>query len=480
MSAEANATLASAFASALALLRIEFRRSVGLVCFPLLVVAAGWLAKDSMPTGVYTWLDTSSAIRETVPFVGAFVAGISAWTAGRNRWRGMADLLFSTPRSPAARDLITWAGTAFWGAAVYVALAAGLLSVTWWNATWGAPPPGYLLVGLLAVVANSAVGYAAGYYLPSRFIAPLVAIGLFVAQFAPINYSSVALLLPASSWVVQLNVFMEVPPIALQQGLWFCGVGAVALAAVVAKSRRGDATSWVLLAGALLLCAAGFAASMVTPHLRGFMLADKAAPFEYVCDEGRITVCVHPAYEKLLPQAAEVVNELGEPLAGIPGAPTRAMQIGSLFPESYLKAQNTALFTADDLTYAGDVGRLRQAFAMNLVQNPAAFQGSAPEVEPTEEDLKRCGRGAKEEFVDPALEERMVVLDPALEAQAVVANWLLRRLDRREPGFSLAQCPNAHKLVERFADLDPAMRRAWLEENLSNLRAGKVALKDLP
>ena len=46
----ANATLASA----LALLRIEFRRSVALLCFPLLIVAAGWLTRGSLPAGVYT------------------------------------------------------------------------------------------------------------------------------------------------------------------------------------------------------------------------------------------------------------------------------------------------------------------------------------------------------------------------------------------------------------------------------------------
>ncbi|MDP9477915.1 MAG: hypothetical protein M3R38_19900 [Actinomycetota bacterium] len=459
----------AALSSTLALLRIEFRRSVGLLCFPLLVVAAGWLAKDSMPVGVYTWLDTSGAIRETVPFVGAFVAGISAWTAGRNKRRGMADLLSSTPRSLAARDLTTWAGTALWGAAVYVTLAAVLLSVTWWNATWGAPPAGYLLVGLLAVLANSAVGYAAGHYLPSRFITPLVAIGLFVAQFAPINYLSVAPLLPASTFLVGLDVFMEVPKVALQQGLWFCGVGAVALAAVVAKSRRGDAASWTLLAGALLLCAAGFAASMLAVYRQGSFFADEAAPFEYVCEEGGITVCVHPAYEKLLPQAAGVVNEVGEPLAGIPGAPTRAMQVGSLTPEPARKAESTAFFTADSIVDGGNVGWFRQEVAMHLVEGPAAYQGSAPEAKPTEEDLERCGPGAKEGFVDPAL-----------EARAVVANWLFKQLDRHESGFSLAQCPNAHRLVHRFANLDPVKRRAWLKENLAGLRAGEVTLKDLP
>jgi hypothetical protein len=43
-----------------------------------------------------------------------------------------------------------------------------------------------------------------------------VAIGLLVAQFAPINYWSVAPLLPASTYLVGLDVLMEVPRVALR------------------------------------------------------------------------------------------------------------------------------------------------------------------------------------------------------------------------------------------------------------------------
>ena len=44
----------------------------------------------------------------------------------------------------------------------------------------------------------------------------------------------------------------------------------------------------------------------------------------------------------------------------------------------------------------------------------------------------------------------------------------------------LAECPNIGKLTERFAKLDPAKRKFWLEKNFAGLRAGKITLKDLP
>jgi hypothetical protein len=34
--------------------------------------------------------------------------------------------------------------------------------------------------------------------------------------------------------------------------------------------------------------------------------------------------------------------------------------------------------------------------------------------------------------------------------------------------------------VDRFAALDPATRRTWLEEHFTDLRAGRIGLEDLP
>ncbi len=223
----------------LSTLRLEARRSLALPLFPLIFGLAVWFALTSRPFEVYVWLDTTSAVRETVLFFGPLIGGLCAWVAGRDSRRGMDEMLRVTPRSPVLRDLAVWGGTLLWGLAVYAGLTVLLFVPTWWNATWGGPLPGYLLVTILGVIANSAVGYAAGRCLPSRFTAPLVAIGLFAAQILPLGLSTrtnYELLTPAPNSLVYREVFNSIPPVAGQQSLWLLGVIGISLAITALKA----------------------------------------------------------------------------------------------------------------------------------------------------------------------------------------------------------------------------------------------------
>lgn len=56
----------------------------------------------------------------------------------------------------------------------------------------------------------------------------------------------------------------------------------------------------------------------------------------------------------------------------------------------------------------------------------------------------------------------------------------VRRSGGRSTQFGFTACANHKQVVERFAALDPAKCRAWLEENYAELRASELALGDLP
>lgn len=396
--------------AARSLLRLELKRSVGLLLLPLLLLAAWYSASTDLPSGLYLWLDTSFAIRDSGILLGPLVGGVSAWMASRNRRCGMEEMLIITPRPSAVRDLAAWAGTALWGVAAYVLFATVLSILTWRNATWGGPLPGSLLVGLLALVAYSALGWAVGYWVPSRFTAPLSAIGLVIWELALVGPAGInlhlTLLSVASSLLSPDNwsVFREVPQVAAQQSLWFLGLGRVALAVIVLKNSLTSILAWIALLGAVAVAAVGLSASLAAGEQKALndSFSAKAVPFKPVCEKGEITVCVHPAYKSLLPRTSEKINE----------------------------------------------GRL-------------------------------CGATANENF------------DPALAAQDVVGRWLLRRAgddpeNLTQAGFSVsvspsfAECPNTGKLTKRFSTLDPTKRRDWLKKNFTDLRAGKLTLKDLP
>ena len=472
----------------LATLRLEARRSLALPLFPLILGLAVWFVIVTRPFEVFVWLDTTSAIRETVLFFGPLIGGISAWMAGRDSRRGMGEMLCVTPRSPVLRDLATWGGTALWGLAVYAALTGLLFVPTWWNATWGGPPPGYLLVTVLGVIANSAVGYAAGRCLPSRFTAPLVAIGLFAAQILPSTLSNplsnrklnYELLAPAPDSLIYREVFNSIPPVAGQQSLWLLGVVGISLAAVVIKGLPGSRLAWAALAASVVVAVAGFAASVGVDQRVTASLSD-TMPYEPVCESVGITVCVHPAHADLLPGFAAAMEEVSGPLVGVPGAPTRVLQIGSniTVPDS-MDAKGATFVSISGPMYM-EPEWIEPLLAESLVRDAERFYGGPPlpRIEPTAEDKKRCG-GLGEDYVSMGVGPDEWLLDPGLESQEVVLGWLLKRSGNPPSELSQQQCANTDDLVQRFADLGPRRREAWLNENLADLRANKVALKDLP
>lgn len=90
-------------ASGLRLFGIEFRRNLGLLLFLPAVVGLVSTSFDVLPRGVWLWGATAGAIRGSLVLAGPVAAGLAAWVAGRNRRRGMEEMLAITPR-PAASE----------------------------------------------------------------------------------------------------------------------------------------------------------------------------------------------------------------------------------------------------------------------------------------------------------------------------------------------------------------------------------------
>ena len=477
-------TGASPISSArLGLLRLELRRSPGIALFPLMIALMAWMIWDGMSDarvmGFALTGESSFAIGDTVVLFGPLVGGIAAWTASRESRRHTAELLSTTPRPAAARDLAAWSGTTVWCVAAYLAVAsAGLFLIYRSDPYAGTDILGPVLVGACALATFSAVGYAAGHYLPNRFVAPLVPIVLYTAQILPallgyhgepsvepggaepatlpINYLS-----PTDRGGMEYTVFYGIlPDISLPRSLWLLGLAGLALSAVVLHGRR-NLVSWGALAASTIVAVVGATMLLQTPvpvsdaHKRGAII-----PYEPVCEEGRIVVCAHPAHAAFLDRDAAAINRVAEPLAGVPGVPEKVEEKPNYRqPEAdgtlpYMPSNRTTR-EEDQAVYT----------ALSLVD--AYPELVAPEQGPPHDDaqLAIAGWTLEEAGWDLGVAYKDPMAQPDSPFWQVVG-------DNNADAVAAAR--------ERFHALTDGQRKEWLAENYAALRAGELTIEDLP
>jgi hypothetical protein len=450
------------------LVRIEARRSTALWLTPVMAALA-WITFQQRYAGTLgvAWSDRSMAIRDIAQPIWPVVAGAAAWLAGRRQRRGMAELLSTTPYPAWWRELSAWVGAVTWGVLVYLLIASVILIVTWNQASWGGPSLGPITVGLLALVASGALGYTLGYFLPSRFTPPLVAIALFVSiELIYNNHTWYSFLVPPAHG--QLTVWGITPDLSGPQSLFLLGLTAVALSSLGLVVHRTLVPGSILLFG-LLLTTAGVV--LIQRNVPQDSFGQPMALSEFsltritpACSHDPVTVCVHPAFRAQLHGLSQTINRIAAPLAGLPGAPGRFI---------------------DDTMVAGMSGP--------TLGNPSSTAQEA--------QLRRDGL-----YVFSTPPTRTVVFDPEdtaaqialglvfldsvkgppTDAQEAIMMWLLRRtgfspdlsaVNRRFFGLSYPAAPAA---ARRFGALPASTRKAWLRTHFSALQSGTLSLGDLP
>jgi hypothetical protein len=459
------------------LLRAELRRGLGpwlaLISLPL-----AWLSvRDVAQLGVALWVDAALETLATATALVPLAAGFGAWAGGQDARRGLDELLGTVPTPGLRRDLARVAALAGWALAAYGLVAAYVVAQTARKATWGALPPGPVVVGGLAVAVGTAVGFAVGHWLPARSIAPLAALGALLSQtyvgtvmghpsvgpeiLYPLRWLSPMAGTQGSVW------FGIVPDVAAQQALWLIGVLAVALAAVTLRRHRGTA-AWAVLAAAV--AAAGAAgAVLVDAAPRNWAELDtaeqaaiqRAGEPAWACspvgatgqDAAPLTLCLHPAFSAASGEVAAEIAAVAGPVLGLPGVPRRAAQVSEWEPEG---ARSDAV-TFHLTTWRGAPFSVAQRVVGQMVSNNDC-QLSA----------EVCARRS--------------------EASTAIVEWLWRQSGRAESGpYPVYYCGQPGvadgpvcAATDRFAALPPEAQRAWLATNLAALRAGELTLEDIP
>lgn len=420
------------------LLKIELRRNVGLWFLPFMILLTWWVARDAIPSGLSLWPEASNAIRETVVFLGPLTAGLTAWEVHRSRWQAMDELLSTTPLPTAARHVALWVATVAWAIAAYATAGAIILGETSLSATWGGPSVSQIALGIFAVLAHAALGYLVGFYLPSRFIAPLIAIVLFIVQGVvaalqpPVQYLSPAAYISATPF------FDFWPDLRLGHFLWFGGLTGIALAAVALRGSRTRGT-WSAL---IVAVAAGVAGATVLLGEGVSQSNRQIVPFAPECSGEQIQICVHPAYRSLLPGVAAVGQEIVRPLVGLPAGPHRVEQ--GVTP-----------------------GRLSNGrFGFEFYSMPP--EGYEYIAETIALAVVRDSASNRDEGIPT-------------DAQFAIAAWLVEQTGR-DGSYLASSGENPEEVsaaVKRFAKLTSRQQQVWLRANYPALLTGEVFLQDV-
>ncbi len=287
---------------------------------------------------VAIWNDRSSDVLSLLTILGPFAAAVGAWEGarvGRLRQRS------GDQSTVWARQVTTWAKTAVWGLLLYLLLWAVVFLITATQATWGGPLLGPPLVGAMAILALSALGFALGDRWSSRFAAPVVGVGLLAAQIWFVSLASagnpIGYLTPNFAAGLSVSVWYGVrSDLVIVQLTFLCGLLAIALASLAIRSyitSRKVYPGVLVVCGVILMLAsfAGVASSSADIHgIRIPLLynaaSDRPIPYIPVCSQAALSVCVHPAYSAELLQLSALINRLAAPLIGLPGAPVQADQ----------------------------------------------------------------------------------------------------------------------------------------------------------
>lgn len=229
------------------------------------------------------------------------------------------------------------------------------------RATYGYPDIELIASGAGALVAAATLGFLAGRLFRSWLVPPLVGVGIWSGIWLLSSNRQFALLSP----LLDLEP-SPMQPFAMEVGLmqcvWFLTLGAALFGAGLLWKNWNRVLAIATLASlsAAALSAVGLARLGPLPYTSD----SPEAPLQ--CVESReLEVCWHPAYAALLPEMAEAISSVAQPLIEATGTPSRA--VGVLNFDQILSGRK-----ADPRLYPFRAGVIGSRFEAEVFRRQAA------------------------------------------------------------------------------------------------------------
>lgn len=445
----------------LALLRIDLRRAGGPWLVPIALLFAVLTVRNTLTPGVAVWPEITEAIgMMAMPLVIVAVA-IGALAGGRERRVEVAEQTAGTAMVAWQRYLSVAASVFLWALAMYALVAVALILYGAMFATWGGPEWGVITVPVPILALGASFGVLVGRVVKDR-VAPVMAIALFVLLFAmpfvpnaatrPLNVFGL------SGWFRPVVEDVPERPFSVMAQLaWGIGLSGTVMGISILWERRAVLSA--VLPGMAIVAAVVGALSITGSGYRegtfvsGGARAVMTSPSGSACDDsGAVVVCVHPAYERMLPDFADDVNTYLAPMAGLDGVVDEVYLSSGNGMSAGWDGEGGRAFTSVDLSYERDLDAVlaRDLWPMSFQVSPKNATGEA--------DIAQ--------YVVMTARAQEIGVDEWPE-------WFYRVPQE-------ADDPALHAAIERFADLSAEDQRAWLEANWDDLSHGRLTLEDLP
>jgi hypothetical protein len=499
------------------LLRVELRHNAVPFILPLIAALLWFDSYRPSMTQPPVWaLRTfwNMGQGHTIIDFGPFVAGVAAWMGSREGRRGIGDLITAAARPRWTTQLVTWAATAIWAVGAYLVFVGVMFGVYIAQGMLGSPPWWWVAVGAVAVAAFSAAGFAVGAVYPSRFAAPLAALGSVIvlmmsSQTGFRDTSGWALILPTNSngnYQAPSGVFYPyLPDLPITRMMLLAGITLAAVGLLGLPSRAGSpglrrAAAVVTLAGvAMAGTAIGLATTarlgpggIVIPALHD-AANDRQIPATPVCGHtAGVPVCLNPAYHLYLADVTTALRPALLEMAGLPGAPARVSQTAGPYnsregaydapitlsghppvlgvPLGTFNLPGTSGFTSAPVRFGDFAGQLR-ALAVHAFVGAGAGPGT-----PAQQAVQAALlQGAGLPFAaQPQTLGEAGVAPPPQGAPAAGAG-------AAGPGHDVGPASKPVYAAARWLAARPAAaRRAWLAAHLAAVRSGQLTLAQLP
>jgi hypothetical protein len=500
------------------LMRLELRHNAMPWLLPLAVALFGVITYRKMLAMPPFWYVRAASTQSGVvlDFIMP-VAGAAAWMGSREARRRVADLLETVARPRFARLLAIWAATSCWAVAGCLLCLAAAYWATSQRASWGGPLWWPAAVAVASMPAFAALGLGAGVLVPSRFTAPVVTIAAFFVMVLTTelivgsqSYWQISPIVSAP-WDVgpDLGVatfYPYLPDLSIAQVMFLAGLTVAVVAAAAGLPRVSGprrlriaaavaATAGLLTAGtAVGLAGTGTLGAHGMIAIPALHDAADDRPLQFtVCSRTAIPVCLNPAYAADLPAAASALGPVLSEVAGVPGAPVRIIQSGTTYLQG---SRNQVAISLAGPVVSGtppvyhfllpdQLGGLQ----LSPVQLRAVLRsGTGPSIIASVVG-DGPGASAAQRAVAAALLLAAGAPDKVLaagtvsgvQAQGTPVDRSVPSRGRRVPGAGRGSIPApVFAAALRFKALPASARHAWLVRNLAALRAGRIALAQLP